>query len=225
MKRRLNLLIAFACVAIFSMGIVSTSWASKPSEAERFEIFLKTEGLRKKLALTDEQVERLKVAVENSYFPHGREGKPPVTFTDEEMFQEDKKFFADIYKILTAEQKKQVQLYKFQLNGGLDTKSVYTTKWEILDLSEEQVKTLQKLEMERSAKYDALMKEVDFKNKSREEAKAAMEKIQKPFADISSEYNAKMKGVLNEKQLELGKKLTEEGKGLRKEVGLPDSDH
>ncbi|MDR1491577.1 MAG: hypothetical protein LBT05_02470, partial [Planctomycetaceae bacterium] len=57
-------------------NIVSNTFANKPSEAERFEIFIKTEGLVKKLGLTDEQIGKLKTAVGNSYFPHGRDGKP-----------------------------------------------------------------------------------------------------------------------------------------------------
>ncbi|MDR2643450.1 MAG: hypothetical protein LBC74_11725, partial [Planctomycetaceae bacterium] len=55
-------------VTVFTLGI-SAVLANKPSEAERFETFIKNEGLIKKLGLTGEQIEKLKTAVNNSYFP------------------------------------------------------------------------------------------------------------------------------------------------------------
>ena len=74
--------------------------------------------------------------------------------------------------------------------------------------------------MERSGQYQELLKGVDYKKLSEEEGKALMEKNRNSMKTIATEYNAKMKAVLTPEQLELGKKLTEEGKNLREDVGL-----
>jgi Spy/CpxP family protein refolding chaperone len=239
MKRTiLTIVTVVFVVTVFALG-VSAVLANKPSEAERFEIFIKNESLIKKLGLTGEQTEKLKTAVGNSYFPHGRDGKPGGDPPAEKAFRMDDEFRAEIYKILTPEQKKQVLTYKFQLDGGLDMNSIYATKLEIFDLTAEQTAKLQTLETERSAQYHEILKpfgmdmrsqeakekagekpEKEVKKLSQDEMKAAMEKIKEPFAKIGKEYNEKMLSVLTPEQLELAKKLTEEGKGLREEVGL-----
>ncbi|MDR1962906.1 MAG: hypothetical protein LBQ50_03910 [Planctomycetaceae bacterium] len=220
MKRTvLTISIVFFTLILFALG-VSAVLANKPSEAERFEIFIKTEGLIKKLGLTGEQIEKLKTAVNNSYFPHGRDGKPGGDPPAEEAFKMDDEFRAEIYKILTPEQKKQVQTYKFQLDGGLDANSLYATKLEVFDLTAEQTQKLRNIEVERSGKYQELLKGIDFKKLSEEERKTVSEKNRSSMKEIATEYNAKMKAVLTPEQLELGKKLTEEGKGLREAVGL-----
>jgi Spy/CpxP family protein refolding chaperone len=239
MKRTiLTIVTVMFVVAVFTMG-VSVVLANKPSEAERFEIFIKTEGLVKKLGLTDEQIGKLKTAVNNSYFPHGREGKPGGDPPAEEAFRMDDEFRAEIYKILTPEQKKQVLTYKFQLDGGLDMKSIYATKFEVFDLTDEQTTKLRALEVERSSKYHEILKplgmdmrsqeakekagekpEKEIKKLSQDELKATMKKTKEPFAKIGKEYNEKMLSVLTPEQLEFAKKLTEGGKGLREEVGL-----
>ncbi|MDR1492360.1 MAG: hypothetical protein LBT05_06540, partial [Planctomycetaceae bacterium] len=203
--------------------------------------FIKTEGLVKKLGLTDEQIGKLKTAVGNSYFPHGRDGKPGGDPPAEKAFRMDDEFREEIYKILTPEQKKQVLTYKFQLDGGLEMKSIYATKFEVFGLTGEQTAKLRALEVERSGKYHEILKplgmdmrsqeakekagekpEKEVKKLSQDELKASMEKIKEPFAKIGKEYNEKMLSVLTPEQLEFAKKLTEEGKGLRKEVGLPE---
>ncbi|MDR2441065.1 MAG: hypothetical protein LBE12_17025 [Planctomycetaceae bacterium] len=206
-------------VAVFAMG-VSAVLANKPSEAERFEIFIKNEGLIKKLGLTEEQIGKLKTAVGNSYFPHGRDGKPGGDPPADEAFRMDDEFRAEIYKILSPEQKKQVLTCKFQLDGGFNANALYATKLEVFDLTDEQTKKLRAIEVERSGKYQELLKNIDFKKLSEEERKTNMEKNRNSMKEIATEYNTKMKAVLTPEQLELGKKLTEEGKNLREEVGL-----
>ncbi|MDR1269932.1 MAG: hypothetical protein LBK82_10435, partial [Planctomycetaceae bacterium] len=118
-------------------------------------------------------------------------------------------------------------------------KSIYATKFEVFGLTPEQTAKLQALEVERSAKYHEILKPLGMDMRSQEakekagekpekeaqklsesEMKTAMEKIKEPFAKIGKEYNEKMLSVLTLEQLELAKKLTEEGKGLREEVGL-----
>jgi Spy/CpxP family protein refolding chaperone len=209
------------------------SWANKPSEAERFEVFIKTEGLVKELKLTEDQVAKLKVAVDNSYFPHGRNGKPGVDPPAEEGFKMDDDFRKEIYKILTPEQKELVLTYKFQLDGGFNANALYATKLEIFNLSAEQLTKLRKLEVERSEKYQEILKtsrpkkddkkiDKDETNKKTtdNEKKNIREKIQTQMKEIASDYNKKMKEVLTAEQIEIGKKLTEEGKDLRKKFGL-----
>ncbi|MDR2116720.1 MAG: hypothetical protein LBP87_10125 [Planctomycetaceae bacterium] len=220
MKRTILTIVSILFViTVFALG-VSAVLASKPSEAERFEVFVNNESLIKKLGLAGEQIEKLKTAIGNSYFPHGRDGKPAGDPPAEEGFRMDDEFRAEIYKILTPEQKKQVLTYKFQLDGGLDANSLYATKLEVFDLSKEQTRKLRDIEVERSGKYQELLKGIDFKKLSEEESKTAIEKNRSAMKTIATEYNAKMKAVLTPEQLEIAKKLTEEGKGLREEVGL-----
>ncbi|MDR1926020.1 MAG: DUF4890 domain-containing protein [Planctomycetaceae bacterium] len=202
-------------------------YANKPSEAERFEIFIKTDGLVKALDLTSEQVEKLKAAVDKSYFPHGRNGKPGVDPPPAEGFKMDDDFRTEIYKILTPKQKQLVLTYKFQLDGGFNANALYTTKLEVFNLTGEQQKKLQELEVERSGKYQEIFKnaklekpEEDIKKLSNEERKTTMEKIHTKMKEIAADYNKKMKSVLTKEQIELGNKLTNEGKGLREKVGL-----
>ncbi|MDR1054145.1 MAG: hypothetical protein LBL39_08215 [Planctomycetaceae bacterium] len=241
MKRTILTIVTVLFVAALSAISVSAVLANKPSEAERFEVFIKNEGLIKKLGLTEEQIGKLKTAVNNSYFPHGREGKPGGDPPADKAFKMDDEFRAEIYKILTPEQKKQVLTYKFQLDGGLDMSSIYATKLEIFDLTTEQTAKLRTLETERSAKYHEVLKplgmdmrsqeakekagekkenEKETKKLSQDEMKTAMGKIKEPFAKIGKEYNEKMLSVLTPEQLKLAKKLTEEGKKLSDEVGL-----
>jgi Spy/CpxP family protein refolding chaperone len=234
----LTIVTAVLVTVVFVLG-VSAVLANKPSEAERFQVFIKNDHLIKKLGLSGEQIEKLKAAVDNSYFPHGRDGKPGGDPPAEEGFRMDDEFRAEIYKILTPEQKKQVLTFKFQLDGGLNMSSIYATKLEIFGLTAEQTVKLRKLEAERSAKYQEILKPLGMdmrskeakekagekagpeeKKSSPEEMKAAMEKIKEPFAKIGREYNEKMLSVLTPEQLDLAKKLTEEGKCLREEAGL-----
>ncbi|MDR1960476.1 MAG: hypothetical protein LBQ54_15810 [Planctomycetaceae bacterium] len=243
MKRTISAAFAAILVTALSISTVSNVFANKPSEAERFEVFIKNDGFKKKLALTDEQIEKLKAAIDHSYFPHGRPGKPAGDPPADKAFRMDDEFLNEVCQILTPEQKKQVQTYKFQMWGGLETSSIYATKFEVLGLSQEQREKLRALEVERSGKYQEILKpagldmrsqeakekaggetpekEKETKKPSPEEMKAVMEKIREPFAGIGKEYNEKMLAVLTPEQIELGKKLTEEGKGLREEVGLP----
>jgi Spy/CpxP family protein refolding chaperone len=239
MKRTIFTLTIMLTLAV---SVVTNTFANKPSEAERFEVFIQNEGFRKKLGVTDEQIEKLKAVIDNSYFPHGREGKTSGDPPAEKAFRMDDEFLKEVYKILTSEQKKQVQTYKFQMWDGLETSTIYATKFEILGLSQEQLEKLRAFEVERTAKYHEILKplgmdmrsqeakdlagekekEKEVKKRSPEDMKAAFEKIKEPFAKIAKEYNEKMLEVLTPEQLELGKKLTEEGKELRKEVGLPE---
>ncbi|MDR1479221.1 MAG: hypothetical protein LBJ00_09790 [Planctomycetaceae bacterium] len=239
MKRTILTIGTIMFVAVSSAIGVSAVLANKPSEAERFEVFIKNEGLVKKLGLTEEQIVKLKTAVNNSYFPHGREGKAGGDPPAEKAFKMDDEFRTEIYKILTPEQKKQVLTYKFQLDGGLNMSSIYATKFEVFDLTADQIAKLRSLETERTAKYSEILKplgmdmrsqeakekagekpEKEAKKLSPDEMKTAMGKIKEPFAKISKEYNEKMLSVLTPEQLKFAKKLTEEGKGLSEEVGL-----
>lgn len=213
-------------LSLFFANSAQKAFASKPSEAERFAVFTKNEGLQQKLGLTDTQLEKLKKAMDASYFPHGRPGTgKPEELPSDEAFKQDEKFLAEVYEILTPEQKELFKVFKFQLNGGMEAGAVYVTKWEVLDLNKEQIEKLQSLEVERSGKYDALMKNIKTEGKSRKDAQAIFDKIREPFAEITKEYNVKMMDVLTPEQIEKGKKLTEKGKNLREEVGMPESDH
>ncbi|MDR2170467.1 MAG: hypothetical protein LBP59_10030 [Planctomycetaceae bacterium] len=204
----------FFVALIFAGGV----FANKPSEAERFETFIKTEGLIKALELTESQIERLKIAVNNSYFPHGRNGKPGIEPPPEEGFKLDDDFRTEIYKILTPKQKELYLTYKFQLDGGFNANALYVTKLEIFNLTTEQQKKLQKIEIERSKKYQELIKIPKQNNKNND--KNTSENYRNQMKEIAKIYNKKMIDILTEKQLELGKKLTEESKNLRKKVGL-----
>jgi Spy/CpxP family protein refolding chaperone len=223
------------------------AWANKPSEAERFEVFIKNEGLIKALELTEEQITQLKAAVNNSYFPHGRNGKPGVDPPPEEGFKMDDDFRKEIYKILTPKQKELVLTYKFQLDGGFNANALYATKLEVFNLTNEQLKKLRDLEVERSGKYQEILnsnrpkkndnketntKKVDEKNTDkkdlsdnekkiiREKAQTQMKASRSKMKEIATEYNEKMKAVLTADQIKSGNKLTEEGKGLREKFGL-----
>jgi hypothetical protein len=48
---------------------------------------------------------------------------------------------------------------------------------------------------------------------------------EEPLTKLGEEYREKMMSVLTPVQIEKGKKLTEEGKGLREEVGLKPAAH
>lgn len=225
-----KIIIMMSSVIFVALIFVSSVLANKPSEAERFEVFIKTDGLIKALELTDEQIVKLKSAVDNSYFPHGRNGKPGVDPPPEKGFKMDDEFRTEIYKILTPKQKDLYLKYKFQLDGGFDANALYVTKLEVFNLSAEQQKKLQELEVERSGKYQELLKANSQKknteenknseNTATDERKNSMEKSRNQMKEIASDYNKKMKAILNPEQQELGKKLTDESKGLRKKVGL-----
>ncbi|MDR2643459.1 MAG: hypothetical protein LBC74_11770 [Planctomycetaceae bacterium] len=221
--------ITISTIIFVALIFVANIWANKPSEAERFEVFIKTESLVKALELTEEQISKLKSAVDNSYFPHGRNGKRGVDPPPDEGFKMDDDFRNEIYKILTPKQKELVLTYKFQLDGGFNANALYATKLEIFNLSAEQLKKLRDLEVERSGKYQEILKtnrpnnnenNSDTKNYIDKEKKNIREKIQTQMKETASEYNNKMKAVLTPEQLELGKKLTDEGKDLRKKFGL-----
>ncbi|MDR2346009.1 MAG: Spy/CpxP family protein refolding chaperone [Planctomycetaceae bacterium] len=232
-----KLIITISAVIFVAIIFATNATANKPSEAERFEIFIKTESLIKALELTEDQITKIKAAVDNSYFPHGRNGKRGVDPPPEEGFKMDDEFRTEIYKILTPKQKELVLTYKFQLDGGFNANALYATKLEVFNLTEEQQKKLRKLEVERSGKYQELMKknrpkkveesekadadsDSDSKKVTADARKKSIETFRTQMKEVASGYNEKMKDVLTPEQQELGKKLTEESKGLRKKFGL-----
>jgi Spy/CpxP family protein refolding chaperone len=153
-----KIIITISVIFFVALNFASNLWANKPSEAERFEVFIKNKGLVKSLEFTEEQITKLKTAVDNSYFPHGRNGKPGIDPPPEEGFKMDDDFRKEIYKILTPKQKELVLTYKFQLDGGFNANALYATKLEIFKLSNEQLKKLREIEVERSGKYQEILK-------------------------------------------------------------------